>query len=141
MVKRLLAATAFAAFSLPILAAHAAGPYDGRWVVDFPAVNTNLSTGANPGCASLRLVIDIKDNQLNASLARSVTAAGGGQIVQNATGPGARPVIGSVKADGTVSATWENFPATGKLSGDQGEILVKGECGPRLGKAVRVPKE
>ena len=48
------------------------------------------------------------------------------------------PVTGSVGADGGVNVTWQNFHATGKLSGNAGTVGWAGECGPRTATASRV---
>jgi hypothetical protein len=110
-----------------------AGQYDGKWVVDFPAPQDNLKSSSDV-CSAFRLVVAVKDNQLEANLQREATSL----EVENSTAANAVPVKGSVAPDGTVIAKWENFPVIGRLTGNVGAISVQGDCGPRTGRAVRV---
>jgi hypothetical protein len=128
-----VAAVSFAALVLPMLPANAAGPYDGRWVVDFPSPYEYIrNTGSV--CSPFRLVVEVKDSQLEARLQREPVT----NEVENSNAANAVPVKGAVAPDGTVTATWEDFPVIGRLQGDTGAISVQGDCGPRTGRAQRV---
>jgi len=132
MSRPTIAAASLAALVLSLAAAHA-GPYDGTWAVDFPSPQNNVRS-AGSVCTAFRLVVQVKDNQLEARLQReSVTGE-----VENSTATNAVPVKGSVAPDGTVTAMWEDFPVIGRLTGDTGAISIQGDCGPRTGRAVRL---
>src|SRR5258708_39069483 len=93
-MKRFLVSfsTSVAMIALPILPAVAAGPYDGSWYVDAaPAGNASTSDGAS--CDGVRLQFQVKDNQIQGSLARA--AYGGNPVTQTRAGlhslPGTLP--------------------------------------------------
>ena len=132
MSRTTIAAASLTALVLtfqPVLA----GQYDGKWVIDFPAPQNNLQSSQNV-CTAFRLVVAVKDNQLEANLQREATSL----EVENSNAANAVPVKGSVAPDGTVIAKWEKFPVIGRLTGNIGAISVQGDCGPRTGRAVRV---
>jgi len=136
MNRPLIAASlALAALAVPRLAG-AAGPYDGTWQVDAaPAGGAGAATEGPSGCEGLRLQFDVKDNQVIGSMRRS--PYGGGRVEQS-TGRGSSPVSGTVAPDGTFNAQWENYRATGKLSGNKAELHWSGTCGPRTAMGGRV---
>ena len=131
LLTLLAAGTALAASAT---AALAAGPYDGTWVIDFPASLTG-SNATQPACQALRLHFEVKDSQVSARLQR---ISADGNVVENSTAPSATPVTGTVKPDGTVEGNWGNFTATGRLSGSQAQVTVNGVCGERKGTGVKV---
>jgi hypothetical protein len=114
----------------------AATSFDGTWVIDVPASATIAST-ADSACPALRFPVQIRDNQVAGVLTR-VPTRDGGVIFEAGSGTDSGPVTGTVQPDGTVTAQWENYHATGTLSGDSGVVTVAGECGPRTAHAVRV---
>ena len=131
-----VAALALAAGALPLGAAVAAGPYDGTWVVDAPqAGGAGAQEGAEPtGCEPLRLEFQVQDNRITGSLKRSPY---GGARVTPGTGPGSAPITGTVGPDGTINAQWQQYKATGRLSGDHAEVRWNGQCGPRIAMGGR----
>jgi hypothetical protein len=134
MARCLIPLAAAAALAAASSAALAAGPYDGTWIIDFPPSLTG-SNATQPACQALRLHFEVKDSQVSARLQR---VSPEGNVVENSTAPGATPVTGSVKADGTVEGNWGDFTATGRLAGSQAQVTVKGVCGERTGTGVRV---
>ena len=137
MKRFLLSFSASAAMiALPILPAVAAGPYDGSWYVD-AAPAGNASTSDIASCDGVRLQFQVKDNQVEGTLARA--AYGGNRVTQ--TGPGATPITGTVQPDGTLNAQWQGYKATGKLTGDKAELRWKGQCGPRVATGERMSSE
>ncbi len=137
-MKRFLVSfsTSVAMIALPILPAVAAGPYDGSWYVD-AAPAGNASTSDVASCDGVRLQFQVKDNQIQGSLARA--AYGGNRVTQ--TGPGLTPITGTVQPDGTINAQWQGYKATGKLTGDKAELRWKGQCGPRVATGERMASE
>jgi hypothetical protein len=131
MAKHLAAAVLLAALALSPLAVRAA-QFDGKWVVDFPAVTVR---DIRHGCSEMRVVAVVKDNQITATLERERDNL---NEVENSTEPRAEPLTGTVGPDGSFTAQWESYVITGKLSGAGGEAQVAGSCGPRTGTAVRV---
>jgi len=130
-----LALTLLASGAVPALAA---GPFDGSWVIDVPA--GRLKPGdytSSASCPALRLPVEIRDSKVTGQLTRSPTAVGT-PVIEPGGGRLSAPVTGTVQADGSVVAQWENYHAAGKLVGDGGEVTVQGECGPRVSKATRV---
>ena len=119
--------------ALPIFPTLAAGPYDGTWQVD-AAPAGNMSTSDVSSCEGVRLQFQVRDNQIQGSLARS--PYGGNRVTQG--GPGATPVKGTVQPDGTINAQWQGYKATGKLTGEKAEMRWKGQCGPRVASGGRV---
>jgi hypothetical protein len=113
-----------------------AGPYDGTWQVSAaPAGNTSTSDVAS--CDGVQFQFQVKDSQIQGSLARA--AYGGNRVTQ--TGRGQTPVSGTVQPDGTINAQWQSYKATGKLTGDKAELRWKGQCGPRVATGGRVAPE
>jgi hypothetical protein len=110
--------------------------FDGTWVIDVPA-STTIAATADSACPALRFPVQIRDNQVTGVLTR-VPSRDGAVIVEAGNGGDAAPVSGTVQPDGTVTAQWENYHATGTLNGDTGIVTVAGECGPRTAHAVRV---
>ncbi len=139
-MKRMLIpfCAAAAMLALPGSAVLAAGPYDGTWQVDAaPAGNPGTNTTGRSQCEALRLRFQVKDNQIQGSMARS--PYGGGRVTEG--GRGATPVTGTVQPDGTLNARWQSFRATGKLTGDKAELRWTGQCGPRVATGGRVASE
>jgi hypothetical protein len=135
MATGLMAAGVIATVALarPALAA---GPYDGTWVVDVPAADYIAQAG-DYRCPALRLPIQIQNNQVTGKLER-VASATGAVIVEAGQSARAEPVRGSVQPDGTVTAQWEMYQASGRLGQDTGMVTIRGECGPRSATAVRI---
>jgi hypothetical protein len=124
-------AVAIMLLALSVTAASAAGAYDGNWVIDFLAAGYNSGSG-DYTCPAARLEIKITDNQISGLLGRTGTGD------TFASGQGS-PITGSVKRDGSISAKWQNYAATGKLGAHGGQVaIVRGECGPRKGTAIRI---
>lgn len=132
-------AAVVALLSLCAPPAVAAGTYDGNWVFDFPAAG-GITAEGQARCPAFRVPVRITDNQISGSLGRAGSGVGSGSLRSGGSGTRTSPVTGSVAADGSVKARWENYALTGKLSGGgQGELTtVRGQCGPRKGTAVRV---
>jgi len=116
-------------------AALAATPYDGTWVIDVPP-SAIIARTSESACPALRLPVQVTNGQVIAMLHRVPSEEA--DDIESGSGPGASPVTGSVGADGAVEARWQGYHATGKLTGDTGEITVDGECGPRSAMATRV---
>jgi hypothetical protein len=133
-----IAVAAVSAATILAAPARAAGPFDGSWVIDVPA-SASAAQRADANCPALRLPVKIADNQVSGSLTR-VPSTGGGQGVQQGTGRASAPVTGTVQADGSVTAQWEGYKASGKLAGDGGTVTIVGQCGPRKATATRVAK-
>jgi hypothetical protein len=133
-MKWTVASLMAAAVALSAVSVHAAGPYDGTWQVEAAAAGTRDSTTGRARCEGLRLQFDVKDNQIQTSLARS--PQGRGRVTQ--TGRGATPITGTVQPDGTVHARWQSFNITGKLTGDKAELHWNGQCGPRVAMGGRI---
>jgi hypothetical protein len=123
-------------FGFDAVAAGAASPYDGVWVVDFPP--SDLISGESEYlCPALRLRADVKDGQISGSLARFFP----GNVVENASGYAASPVTGAVHADGSVEAYWLGWIVRGQINGDRADLtLLFGQCGPRHMIGTRVAK-
>ena len=139
-MKRLLVtfSASAAMIALPMLPSLAAGPYDGTWQVDAaPAGNSGTNTTGSAQCEGIRVQFQVKDSQVQGSLARS--PYGGNRVTQ--TGRGATPITGTVQPDGTINAQWQGNKATGKLTGDKAELRWKGQCGPRVATGSRVATE
>jgi hypothetical protein len=133
-MKWTVASLAAAVVALSAVSVHAAGPYDGTWQVEAPAAGTRDTPTLRARCEGLRLQFEVKDNQIQSSLARS--PQGRGRVTQN--GRGQTPITGTVQPDGTVNARWESFNITGKLTGDKAELRWNGQCGPRVAMGGRV---
>jgi hypothetical protein len=135
-MNRMLTSISIAAVGLAasLLPAHAAGPYDGNWYVDAaPAAQTSTSD-VPAGCDAVRIPFQVTDNKITGSLQRAPYGTG---RVEQGTGRAAAPITGTVQPDGTINAQWQNYRATGKLSGDTAEIRWNGECGPRVATGGR----
>jgi hypothetical protein len=135
-MKRTLATISLtvAALVLPLLPAHAAGPYDGTWYVDAPAAQNAGTSERSSGCEPVRLPMQVTDNKITGTLQRSPYGTG---RVEAGSGSTASPISGTVQPDGTFTAQWESYHATGKLSGDKAEMTWKGECGVRTATGGR----
>ena len=116
--------------------ARAGDPYDGKWVIDFPAAGGNPAI-TDSGCQALRVPLEIKDSRFVSTLAR-VPASTGGVVVEPGRGTDSASFTGTVQADGNLTADWESYHVTGQLAGNSGQLQFKGECGVRVGHAVRV---
>ena len=115
-------------------AANVPGPYDGTWQVDAPEAGGGTSISDVGACEPVRLRFDVKNNQLQGMLGRS--PYGGTRVTQS--GPGTTPISGTVQPDGTINAQWQEYQATGKLTGDKAELRWKGACGSRVATGGRV---
>jgi len=133
-----VAALAFA-LSLPAFSAALSqtpsNAFDGQWVLDVTA--SPVIAEEDSVCPAVRLPVRIQGGQLVGSLTQVPTITGGVEV-EEGWGPRATPIIGSVGPDGAVQAQWENYHASGKLSGDSGEFTVQTECGPAAAHAMRV---
>jgi hypothetical protein len=118
--------------------AQAAGKYDGIWVVDIPA-STPISSSYTSTCPADRFPLEIRDNQIIGSLHRVLNDGSERTAVESGSGRDARPVLGSVQPDGSVTAQWENYKASGTLQDATGTVTINGECGPRVATAIRLP--
>jgi hypothetical protein len=136
MPRNLIAFVAMFSVALGAIAlpARAEGPYDGTWIVDFPA--SPLIPGTSQSvCPALRLRADIKDGQISGSLGRVEP----GNRVESYQGYAASPVKGTVHADGSVEAYWLGWIVDGQITGDRADLtLLFGQCGPRQMTGVRV---
>ena len=130
------AAIVLVALGCAAVPARASGPYDGTWIVDFPA--SPLIDGTSEStCPALRLKADVKDSQISGSLAQFFP----GNVVENANVYAASPVTGTVHPDGSVEAYWLGWIVKGQITGDRAQLtLLFGECGPRQMTAIHVPQ-
>lgn len=118
----------------PIVAAHAAGQYDGNWFVDAPAAQNAGTSERSSGCEPVRIPFTVKDNKISGSLQRAPYGTG---RVESGTGKNATPFTGTVGPDGSITASWQSYKATGKLSGNTAQIKWRGECGERVATGGR----
>jgi hypothetical protein len=130
------AVAALSVLAVPVLPVHAdqAGPFDGKWVIDFLSTTAPSPTNSNASCPAMRIVVDVKNNMISGNLARETTNP---KEVSDSTGPGSTPITGQVGSDGAFTATWQGYVASGNLAANSGTVIVVGECGPRQGTAVR----
>jgi hypothetical protein len=131
-----IAAAAVALLAFASAPSFARGSFDGTWVVDVPASQT-LAGNTQPACPASRFPLEVRDNVVYGSLERVFTG-GSSPVVETGTDRNARPVVGSVQPDGSVSATWLGYHATGKLNASDGIVTIQGACGPRKATIVRV---
>ena len=134
-MKRMLTSISVivAALAMPLLPAAAAGPYDGSWYVDAPAQGGwQPAQQGGGGCEPVRIPFKVTDNKISGKLARS--AYGTGRVESSETGI---PFTGTVAPDGTISAKWATYTATGKLTGDKAELKWTGQCGERVATGGR----
>ena len=133
-MKRMLTSISVivAALAMPLLPAAAAGPYDGSWYVDAPQAGGAGTNENTSGCAPVRIPFTVTDNKISGKLQRA--AYGTGRVEASETGT---PFTGTVAADGGVSAKWENYTVTGKLTGDKAELKWTGQCGDRVATGGR----
>jgi len=117
-----------AALAAGVPVAHAAGRHDGNRYVDAPAADQTQPTQESSGCEALGIPFTVKDNRVSASLQHRRYGEG---FESADGGPSAAPLIGSVQADGTLTAEWDIRRFTGKLSGEKAEVTWRGECGAR----------
>ena len=111
------------------------GPYDGTWQFDAPDAGTGSSSISDvSACEAVRLQFQVINNQIQGSLGRS--PYGGRRVTQS--GPGTTPVSGTVQPDGTINAQWQDYRATGTLTGDKPELRWRGPCGPRVATGSRI---
>lgn len=129
-----ITSVAVALLTLPVLQANAAGPYDGRWVLDAPEAGGAIGAEGQYTCPALRLPLEVKNGRVIGELHRTAS----NNIVAGAA-PNATPIHGAVKADGDVDVTWQGFHATGRLHGTTGSVHWAGECGPRTATVTKVP--
>ena len=130
---------AAAVVATPLVAANAAGQYDGNWFVDAPSAQNAGTTERSSGCEPVRIPFTVSDNKISGSLQRAGYGTG---RVESGTGKNAAPITGTVGPDGTINAQWGSYKATGKLSGDTAQIKWRGECGERVatgGRATSTP--
>jgi hypothetical protein len=133
-MKRMLTSISVivAALAMLLLPAAAAGPYDGSWFVDAPQAGGAGTNENTSGCAPVRIPFTVTDNKISGKLQRA--AYGTGRVEASEAGT---PFTGTVAADGSITASWQNYKATGKLSGDKAELRWKGECGDRVATGGR----
>jgi hypothetical protein len=120
---------AVVALAASVLPAHASGPYDGRWYVDAPAADQSQPAQETSGCEALRIPFTVTDNRVSGSLQHRRYGEG---FEPGDGGPSAAPLIGTVQADGALTAEWDTRRFTGKLVGDKAELRWNGECGARV---------
>ncbi len=125
---------AFVALAVCVLPAHAAGPYDGSWYVDAPATGHDQPTQEYSGCEALRISFTVADNRVSGSLQDNIYGEG---LEPADGGPSSAPLVGTVRADGTLTAEWQTRRFTGRLSGDKAELSWSGECGARVATGGR----
>ena len=133
MSRNLAALTALCWLALGA-AAHASTPYDGTWIVDFPA-SPLVAGESHSVCPALRLRADVADGKISGSLTRFFP----GNVVENDAGPASSPVTGTVHPDGSVEAYWLGWIVKGQITGDNADMtLLFGQCGPRhmIGRRV-----
>jgi hypothetical protein len=132
----LKASLVISALALPSLTAHANGPFDGTWRVDSGGLGTPTAQAMEgTSCAPEILKFEIAGNQVHGSLA--VVQSDPNRVI-NSELPGSAPVTGTVQADGTINASWENYTATGKITGDKVEMRWQAPCGPRVAMGSRI---
>jgi len=132
----LTAPLAMAAVALAWLPATAAGPFDGTWQVDSGGLGTATAQAMEgTGCEPEILKFEVKDNQIQGGLA---FAPSDPNRVQNSQGSRSAPITGSVQEDGTLSAQWESYTVTGKMTGDKVELRWRAPCGPRVATGTRI---
>jgi hypothetical protein len=131
-----IAAAAFALLAFTSTPSFARGSFDGTWVVDVPASQT-LAGNTQPACPASRFPLEIRDNVVYGSLER-VYSGGSSSVVETGTDKNARPVFGTVQPDGSVTAAWLDYHATGKLNASDGAVTINSACGPRKATVVRV---
>jgi hypothetical protein len=129
-----MASIAVATLAVPLVPAYAAGSFDGNWIVTAPAVR---ETSAGGGCPGLRLPVAINDNQITGRW-EYVSSGSGIPTVEAGHDRYSAPVTGTVQPDGSFTAQWMSFHATGKFTGDKVEMRWSGECGPRMASGGRV---
>jgi len=113
--------------------AYAAGPYDGTWVVDSPAVGRATSDPTAAYCPPVHALAIVNNNVITGDFFASPdeTPAQAAAIV------GRPPITGTVDADGTVTARILSIQITGKATPNSVELKWTGECGPRTGVGKR----
>ena len=134
-MKRMLMSIAAAALAAPMSSAIAAGQWDGMWIVDAPPAGQSQPTASSSGCDAVRIPVQVSGDKITGSLQRSPYVTG---RVEGGTGKNATPLTGTIAPDGSVTAKWQNYPATGKLSGENAEVKWNGECGPRVATGGRI---
>ena len=137
----MLAATsalALAAFTLPIVPAYAASPFDGTWIIDVPADRITPDDGG-PTCPALRLRVQITDDRVSGNFRRSYPEDQ--NVIENGGTNKVSQVTGNVRPDGDVTAQWQNFHAAGKLTGADAGLTVQTSCGPLVARAYRLDDE
>ena len=139
MNRLLISLSAVTLTALSALPAVAAGPYDGSYTVmaqDAGSGGTNTTGRAE--CEGVQLQFQVVNNQLVGQLARSPYSPG--RVTQG--GRNATPISGTVQPDGSFTAKWESFNATGHLTKDgKAELSWRGQCGPRVAQGGRSPME
>jgi len=86
--------------------------------------------------AAVRIQFQVREYEIIGSLRMHRTHEGA--TVRQGPGPGATPIKGTVAPDGTLTAQWQSFRATGKLMSDKAELRWKGQCGPRVAIGTRL---
>ncbi|HUK61576.1 MAG TPA: hypothetical protein VLV50_20250 [Stellaceae bacterium] len=116
-----------------VVPAHAAGPYDGNWVLDAPPAGGAIGSEGQYTCPAIRIPFTVNNGQVVGDLHRTATGT-----IEAGKSSNSSPLSGSVNADGSASVSWQNFHVTGKLSGSSGAASWAGECGPRTGTITKV---
>ncbi len=136
MKVMLFGSLVMAALTLPSLAVNAAGPFDGTWQIDSGGLGTPTAEAMKgTSCEPQSIRFEVKDNQIQGRLARVPSST---SRVESSEGARSAPVSGTVAADGTVTAQWEGYTATGKMTGDTVELRWKASCGPRVAMGSRI---
>lgn len=138
-MKWRLPAIAAATLAATMTPAHAAGLFDGTWKIEAPAVRGGAADSDLDECEAVRFETQIKDGNIVGTLRRSIYSQSGTNV-QSTPGQGATAVQGNVSQDGSLQAKWQGYRATGRLSGDNGELRWKGACGERVATMTRTVK-
>jgi hypothetical protein len=118
-----------------MIAAEAAGPYDGTWQFQAPAGTAVANITDPAGCEPVKFQVQVKDSKITGSLARDLVGRG---RVENSEGKGATPITGKVEPDGAIISQWQDYTATGKLEGSKGSLRWNGPCGLRTATGERI---
>jgi hypothetical protein len=113
---------------------HAAGPFDGNWVLSATGTGgmTSQEGAGGTACSDFRIPFQISDNQIAGKYARSTSNPT--EIVASPTGS---PLTGSVQPDGTFTMKWEAYSLSGKISGNSLTATWRGQCGQRSATGAR----
>jgi hypothetical protein len=128
-----LPSTAAALLLASVVAADAAGTFDGTWQLQAPESKETANITRPQGCYPVVVEFNVKDNQIDGQLAWT-----GFSTVAPSDSRRATPVTGRIAPDGTVSAEWQGIVATGKLTGNKAEMTWRSDCGTRTATGGRI---